>query len=184
MGNLKRLEWPAFLLLFAALAYAIVALVPGAAWQDFAKAEMLAAIAAVVVALALLGLRLLPVRRPGLERFIYAAFLAGMPFIYVAAALLQGDTPGLPIELIGVPLFVGLAAYGYYRSFLVIGLGIIAHGIGWDLWHHGAATSIASWYPAACLLADLTLGFLALTQLSAQQAPKHSLSAASPKPQP
>lgn len=175
MANFKRLEWAAFLLLFGVLGYAIVA--PGAAWQAIGKPEMLAVVAAMMVAVVLLVLRLLPPPRRllRLERFIYGVFLASMPFIYLAAALLQGDTRGIAIEALGIPVFVGLAIYGYYRSFWVVGAGIIAHGIGWDLWHHGTVTYIAAWYPIACLLADLALGFLALTQLSVQQVPNHSL---------
>ena len=180
MPHLKQFEWIAFLLLFVTLGYALAVLVPGTAWRDFAKAETLAAVAAVVVALVLLVLRLLPARPLRLERFVYAAFLAGMPFIYVAAASLQGDATGIAVELVGIPLFVGLAAYGYFRSFWVVGVGIMAHGIGWDLWHHGTATYIAAWYPVVCLLADLTLGFLALTQLAVQQVPNHSLQARRP----
>jgi hypothetical protein len=60
---------------------------------------------------------------------------------------------------------------GYYKSFLILGLGLAAHGLGWDLWHHGSSSYIASWYPSACLLVDLALGFLLVTQASMHQVP-------------
>lgn len=180
MPQLKRFEPAAFLLLFIALGYALVVLAPGSALSEFSKAETLACYAAIVFALALLALRALPARRLLVERFIYAAFLAGMPFVYLAAALIQNDSDGIVIEVVGVPVFVGLAAYGYFRSFAVLGVGIVAHGVGWDLWHHGSAVYIASWYPLACLLADLALGFLAITQMSAHQVPNNSFKRTGP----
>lgn len=105
-----------------------------------------------------------------------------MPFIYLAAALKRGSSFDIAIELVGVPLFVGLAVFGYYKSFLVLGLGLAAHGLGWDLWHHGSAFYIASWYPSACLLVDLALAFLIVTQASAHQMPNKALPRAAMPP--
>jgi uncharacterized protein DUF6010 len=170
MARLRKFEPVAFLLVFLALGYAFAVLPPRSALYDLFAPETHAAWASVVVALALLLLRLLPRRRLRLERFIYAIFLAGMPFIYLAAALKLGSGSGMAMELVGVPVFTGLAAYGYYKSFPVLGLGIAAHGLGWDLWHHGSVTYIAGWYPLACLVIDLALGFLAMTQAGVHQA--------------
>jgi hypothetical protein len=177
MANLKKLEPVAFVLLFIALYYALVVLAPHSALYDFPTAKTLAGLAAVVVAVALLVLRRLPKRRWSLERSIYAVFLAAMPCIYLAAALKRGSSSNIAIELVGVAVFVGLAVFGYYKSFLVLGLGIAAHGLGWDLWHHGSASYIASWYPLACLLVDLALGVLVLTQASVHQMPNKALHA-------
>ena len=174
MANLKKLEPVAFVLLFIVLYYALVVLAPDSA-LDFSKAETLAGWATVVAAVALLVLRRLPKRRWSLERSIYAAFLAAMPFIYLAAALKLGSSSDIAIELVGVPVFVGLAVFGYYKSFLALGLGLAAHGLGWDLWRHGSASYIASWYPFACLLVDLALAFLVLTQASVHQMPNKAL---------
>src|SRR5262249_24760959 len=140
--------------------------------HDFPTAETLAGLATVVVAVTLVVLRCLPQRRLHLERLIYAGFLAAMPFIYLAAALKLGSRFDIAIELLGVPVFVGLDAFGYYRSFLALGLGLAAHGLGWDLWHHGSSSYIASWYPSACLVIDLALGFLVVTQASEHQVPR------------
>jgi hypothetical protein len=175
MANLKKLEPVAFVLLFIALYYALVVLAPYSALYDFPTAETLAGLAAVVVAVALVVLRRLPKRRWRFERSIYAGFLAAMPFIYLAAALKLGSSFDVAIELVGVPVFVGLAVFGYYKSFLALGLGLAAHGLGWDLWHHGSASYIASWYPSACLVVDLALGFLVVTQASVHQMPNKAL---------
>jgi len=98
-----------------------------------------------------------------------------MPCIYLAAAFRRGSSSEIAIELVGLLVFVGLAVFGYYKSFLVLGFGIAAHGLGWDLWHHGSASYIASWYPFACLLVDLALGFLLFTQASVHQMPNKVL---------
>src|SRR5262249_20721954 len=170
MANLKKLEPVAFVLLFIVLYYALVVLAPDSALHD-STAETLAGGAAVLVAVALLVLPRLPQRRWNLERSIYAAFLAAMPFIYLAAALKLGSSSDIATELVGVPVFVGLAVFGYYKSFLALGLGLAAHGLGWDLWHHGSSSYIASWYPFACLLIDLALAFLVVTQASVHEVP-------------
>src|SRR5262245_17678277 len=171
MAKLENLEPVAFVLPFIALYYALAVLAPHSALYAFSTAETLAGWASVVVALALVSLRCLPKRRLRFERLIYAVFLAGMPFFYLAAGLKLGSSSDIAIELVGVPVFVGLAVFGYYKSFLALGLGIAAHGLGWDLWHQGSASYIASWYPLACLLIDLALGFLAITQAGVHQVP-------------
>ena len=175
MANLRKLEPVAFVLLFIVLFYALVVLAPHSALYDFPTAETLAGLATVVVAIALVVLRCLPKRRLRFERLIYAVFLAAMPFIYLAAALKQGSSSDIAIELVGVPVFAGLAVFGYYKSFLALGLGLAAHGLGWDLWHHGSASYIAGWYPSACLLVDLALGFLVFTQASVHQVSNKAL---------
>src|SRR5215510_13863582 len=166
VANLKKLEPVAFVLLFIALYSTLFVLAPHSALYDFPMAETLAGLAALVVAVALVVLRCLPSRRWHVERLIYAGFLAAMPFIYLAAALKRGSSFDIAIELTGVPVFVGLAVFGYYKSFLVHGLGLAAHGVDWDLWHHGSTSYITSWYPSACLVVDLALGFLVVTQAS------------------
>jgi hypothetical protein len=125
MANLKKLEPVAFVVLFIALYYALVVLAPHSALYDFPTAETLAGLATVVVAVALVVSRCLPKRRWRFERLIYAVFLAAMPFIYLAAALKRGSSFDIAIELVGVPVFVGLAVFGYYKSFLAP-LGLVS----------------------------------------------------------
>ncbi|HET7452472.1 MAG TPA: hypothetical protein VFL12_07010 [Thermoanaerobaculia bacterium] len=165
MTKLQKLEPAAFVLLFAATYYAVFVLPPRSALYDLSSVEALAGWATVAVAIALLVLRLLPGRRLRLERSIYAAFLAAMPLIYLAASFQRQAGPAIGIELAGTAIFVGLAFFGYFRSFVVLGWGIAAHGVGWDLWHHGSSY-ISPWYPFACMVIDLALGFLVITQAS------------------
>src|SRR5262249_40007591 len=127
MANLKKLEPVAFALLFTALYYALVMLAPHSALSDFPAAETVAGLTTVLVAVALIILRCLPQRRWHFERLIYAGFLGAMPFIYLAAALKLGSSFDIAIELVGVLIFVSLAVFGYYKSFLALGLGIAAH---------------------------------------------------------
>src|SRR5262252_5018200 len=122
MASLKRLEPVAFVLLFIVLCYALVVLAPHSALHDF-MAETLAGGATVAVAIALLVLRRLPKRHWSLERSIYAVFLAAMPCIYLAAAFRRGSSSDIAIEIVGLLVFVGLAVFGYYKSFLILGLG-------------------------------------------------------------
>src|SRR5262245_59262358 len=133
MANVKKLEPVAFVLLFIALYYALVVLAPHSALYDFPTAETLAGLVTVVVAVALVVLRCLPQRRLRFERLIYAGFLAAMPFIYLAAAFKRGSSFDIAIELVGVPVFVGLAVFCYYQSFLALALCLRTHGLGWDL---------------------------------------------------
>jgi len=81
------------------------------------------------------------------------------------AALLRSPDPGtLGLEASGGLLFVGLAGLGYLRYPWLLGLGILGHGFGWDLWHHGRSHFIPDWYSVACLMIDVGLGLYALTQ--------------------
>ena len=169
MTFLKKFESSAFVLLFVALAYSLAALAPRTALIELGRPETLAAIATTLVAFGLLLLRVLPKRRLQIERAIYALFLAAMPLIYFAAAYMSGSQNDLDSEVVGVLIFVGVAVFGYYKSFLTLGLGIMAHGLGWDSWHHHSHSYVANWYPMACLLADLAFGFLVITQACAHR---------------
>lgn len=167
--RLAKYEPIAFVAMFAAFGYAFVEMIPRSSLREIFRMETSAGYTAAIVAVALLVLRLLPRRRLGVERLIYALFLAAMPFVYLVPALMQRHGQTIAIESVGVLVFVGLAVYGYFKSFALLGIGIVLHGIGWDLWHHQSATYMASWYPLACLFADLLMGFLAMTQSHAHQ---------------
>lgn len=167
MSYLKKFESTAFVVLFLTLAYWLAALAPRTALTNFGRSETLACIATAFVTFALLLLRVLAKRRPKVERVVYALFLAAMPLIYFVAAYISGSPNDLAVEFLGVLIFMGLAVFGYYKSYLTLGFGIMAHGVGWDSWHHHSHHYIADWYPAACLLADLALGFLVISQAEA-----------------
>ena len=87
---------------------------------------------------------------------------------------LRGPTASVPadrvgrdlaLESIGIVVYGGAAVAGYLRRPWLIGAGIIAHGLGWDLWHHGRSSYVPDWYSAACLVVDLGVGAFALAYL-------------------
>jgi hypothetical protein len=171
MPYLEKFESSAFVLLFVTLAYSLAALAPRTALTDVGRPETLAGIATALVAFVMLFLRVLPKRRPHIERAVYALFLTAMPMIYFAAAYMSGSRGDLALKLVGVLIFVGLAVLGYCKSYLALGFGIMAHGVVWDSWHHHSHPYVASWYPMTCLLVDLALGFLVITQAGVHQRP-------------
>ena len=157
-------------LLFGQLAATLLA--PEPPWRNWSEPTYLAMAAVWIVTLALGLLRFLPRRRLRLERAILALFLAGMPVVYLWAALLrEPDARTLSVEGLGGLIFGGLAVLGYLRYPWLLGLGIIAHGLGWDLWHYGRSHFMPDWYAPACLLADVGLGLYALTQAKTYGSP-------------
>jgi hypothetical protein len=108
------------------------------------------------------------------ERISLALFLAGMPVVYIVSWLVAGGGGAHPawlwVELLGLPLYAGLAALGLLRSpwFLVAGIG--AHGIGWDAWHYKISGYVPTWYVTACLLADVGLSLYLATRVPAWRA--------------
>jgi hypothetical protein len=93
-------------------------------------------------------------RRERLERHLLAVFLAAMPLMYLWGALLDHDLNAVFVEIVGGVVYVTWAVAGYRRSVLLLGLGIAAHGIGWDGWHHHA-DYIAPWYADMCFIVDV-----------------------------
>ncbi|MDR3415711.1 MAG: hypothetical protein P4L83_05955 [Nevskia sp.] len=161
----QALETGAFLLLSALLAYCWLALAPPVPLAEYAYNPAYFALAAGTLTSALyLALRLAPARTEGLERLLLALFLAAMPLIYLWAALRSGDRAGALIEAGGFCVYGALAFVGYRRSVALLGLGIIAHGVGWDAWHHHHAAYIEPWYPFGCFVVDAGLGLLVLVR--------------------
>jgi hypothetical protein len=97
-------------------------------------------------------------RREHLERLLLASFLAGMPIMYLWGALRNHDTSGALLESVGLLVYGAWAVVGYRRSSMVIGMGIAAHGIGWDAWHHGHVSYMEPHYPMGCLIIDIAFG--------------------------
>ena len=164
MNLLARLEVPAFALLIVVVAYACAGLAPQSPLLHPLQPPYFATLAAMGVTASLLLLRRLPRRRLSLERLTLALFLSGMPLIYVWAAWLANDAAGMDLELFGLPVFAGLAWWGYRHSTAILGAGILAHGIAWDAWHHGHSAYMPDWYALGCLLVDVALGLLVFTQ--------------------
>lgn len=166
MNNHRWLELGGFGLLFGVLAYSWLGLAPPVPWADYAiNPAYFALVAATVTAPLYAGLRLMPRRRPGRERLLLAAFLAGMPVIYLWAALRAHDGGGVVLESVGLVVYGACAWVGLRRrSTLLLGLGIAAHGVGWDAWHHGHTVTIEAWYPLGCLIVDMAFGLLVVIQ--------------------
>ena len=131
------------------------------------------AIAATVVVVAFLFV----VRRQGpqgveVEKRLLAAFLVGMPFVYVARALVAGAQSSLWWEVLAVPLFSVVAILGLKKSPWFLVAGIASHGMAWDAWHYRRSAYIPNWYSACCLLLDLALAGYLLLRVSAYTQPK------------
>jgi hypothetical protein len=131
-----------------------------------------ALVAGTAVAPAYAALALLRHRREGLEKLLLAAFLAAMPAIYLWGALRNHEPNAMLVEFAGFAVYAGWALVGYRRSTLLLGLGIAAHGLGWDSWHHGHASYIESWYPSACLLVDVAFALAIAAHLHARRTVK------------
>jgi hypothetical protein len=147
---------------------AVFWLAPGAVLHSPAEPTSLATFCSVAVTLLLLASRLAGTDR--FDRLVLAVFLAGMPIIYAWAAILHGGRGDLGVEALGVLAFVGVALAGYARWPWLIGIGILAHGLAWDSWHHGHSSYIPDWYSLGCLVTDLGVGAFALLRSEATTA--------------
>jgi hypothetical protein len=100
------------------------------------------------------------------ERRIMAAFLAGMPLVYVATLLFSDDKSGLPLELVAVPIYGTMAWLGLRRWPMLIAIGIALHGIAWDAWHLSGARVVPAWYAAGCLILDVAMAIYVAVRVS------------------
>jgi hypothetical protein len=125
----------------------------------------------IIVVLALLVTRTMGDRGVQIERPLLAAFLAGMPLVYVGSWLWYRPADGaglawLQAELAGVPLYFALAWLGLRRWPWLLAVGIAAHGLCWDAWHYGRTPFVPDWYAFACLLMDVTLALYVATRVA------------------
>lgn len=164
----------AFVLLVAQLAIT-VAMLPDSPLAHLAEPTYLAALASIAVSL-VLGITRFVARPPGLDRLVLAVFLAAMPFIYAWCAVLRGDASDRALEAVGIAIYAGAAIVGYLRAPWLIGAGILAHGLGWDLWHHARSGYVPDWYSAACLVADVGIGAFALVYVRRGDEPARATS--------
>ena len=168
---LSSMEFLAFFMLFVAIGYTWGNLAPEPLFSDPVFPTHFSIINCALFAVLFAVVRLLPKRRLKLERLSLALFLAGMPIIYLWSALIKVEGVGVLVELVGVFIFISIAAWGYIQSDspLILCVGILMHGIGWDIWHPEHSVSIESWYSIGCLVIDIALSFLVLTQLKAHR---------------
>ena len=130
-------------------------------WQALRYPFLLAAVAAAVTVACLWLTRWLGWQAIKFERAWLAAFLVGMPLIYVMGWFVARDRTAsswIWIEFLGLALFAAFAALGLMNSTWFLAIGIAGHGFAWDSWHYKNSTYVPDWYAVACLLVDLTLG--------------------------
>jgi hypothetical protein len=136
-------------------------------WSPSAEPVYLAAVGGVATSVFIAILRAAGMRGSAVERTALALFLGGMPLVYVASWLVAPAPGWLGIELVGVAIFVPLAVLGMTRSAWFLAAGIVAHGLGWDLWHYGHTPFVPDWYTIGCLVADVGIGIYAAIEAPA-----------------
>jgi len=130
-------------------------------WQAPGDPFLLAAVVGAVTVACLWLTRWLGSRAMKFERTMLAAFLVGMPLVYVMgwfAARDHSASSWIWAELLGLALFAAFATLGLKNSPWFLAIGIAGHGFGWDLWHYKNSAYIPEWYAVACMLVDLALG--------------------------
>jgi hypothetical protein len=153
----------------------LIVVLLAAAWMLFSAPSLvsgdpciLASVANAIVAPCLWLTRKRRFQGISVERYLLAAFLAGMPLVYLGRYLVSTDviaTVWLWLEILGLLIFVTFAVLGLTRSpwFLVIGIAL--HGIAWDSWHYESSAYIPSWYAFGCAAVDLALGGYVATRV-------------------
>jgi hypothetical protein len=154
-------------------------LVPDIRAADLIEPTIQAALTTPVVFTALLVMRLRG-WRPIAERRLLALFLGMMPTVYLLAGALHGITPSwLAVEVIGQIFFAAVALAGLWWSPWFLVTGIAAHGLLWDLPHHGRAPFMADWYAIGCLVVDVGWAGYAALRVPAWEAERKPVSAPS-----
>jgi hypothetical protein len=162
---LSTLERVALLGLVAQQVFVFL-VVPASPFAHLDQAVYFATVATTPITVALVVLRFAAKRRIGLEKQLLAAFLAGMPVIYTVAAIQQGASgqvismEGTAILVFGVFAIVGVIGSPW---FLVV--GIAAHGVCWDVWHHPTELVVPGWYAVGCFVVDVAMAGWAATQV-------------------
>lgn len=148
-----------FLIAFSIVTGWTLYMVPS--WRALGDPFLHGAVATAVTVACLWLTRWLGWRTMKFERAWLAAFLVGMPLVYVLgwlAARNRAATSWIWLELLGLALFAAFAALGLKKSPWFLVVGIAGHGIAWDSWHYKNSAYVPDWYAVACLLVDLALG--------------------------
>jgi hypothetical protein len=168
-GPTKQNAIPIFILIaLSIITLWMLYLVPS--WQAAGNPFLLGATASAVTVACLWLARRLGSRAVKFERIWLAAFLVGMPVVYVMGWLAAGDraaSSGIWEELLGLALFTTFATLGLKSSPWFLVIGIVGHGLAWDSWHYKNSAYVPDWYAVACLLVDLALGAYLIARVPA-----------------
>jgi len=142
-------------------------------WHVSGDPCLLAAAASAVVVTCLWLTRWRGSRGVIFERNLLAGFLVIMPLVYVARYLLASSGRAalywLWLEILGTIIFVAFAVLGLKRSPWFLAIGMVLHGLAWDMWHYRNSTYIPDWYVVACLAVDLAVGAYVAARIPAYQ---------------
>jgi hypothetical protein len=142
-------------------------------WQVSRDPCLLAAAATVVIVTCLWLTRWRRLRGVIFERNLLAAFLVGMPLVYIARYLFASTgrvaNYWFWVEVLGTTIFAALAVLGVKRSPWFLAIGMVLHGLAWDTWHYRNSTYIPDWYAIACLVVDLAFGAYVAARVPAYQ---------------
>lgn len=139
-------------------------------WQALGNPFLLGAVASAVTAACLWLTRWLGLRAMRFERGWLAAFLVGMPVVYLLGWFVTRDRAAsswIWVELVGLAIYAAFAALGLTKSPWFFAIGIAGHGLAWDSWHYRNSAYVPDWYAVACLLVDLVLGAYLVARMSA-----------------
>lgn len=93
-----------------------------------------------------------------------------MPLVYVSrylfAATGHGASYCFGVEVLGTFIFAALAVLGVKRLPWFLVIGVVLHGLAWDIWHYRNSSYIPDWYAIACLAVDLALGGYVASRVS------------------
>lgn len=93
------------------------------------------------------------------ERSFYSTVLIIIASYYVLFAIQGESTDALVWEIVIALPFLAVAIFGALRFPLLVGIGIVAHGL-FDLVHHVIIHNpgVPSWWPGFCMSIDVALG--------------------------
>jgi hypothetical protein len=144
-------------------------MVPDVRGTDLLEPTIQAVILTPFVLTAILAFRIAGTP-PVWERRLLALFLLSMPTVYLGSLALHGGSPAwLAIEIGGQVAFAALALAGLRGSGWVLVFGLAAHGLLWDLWHHGRTPFMPDWYATGCLIVDIGWAVYAASRVKVWQ---------------
>lgn len=110
------------------------------------------------------------------ERSFYPTVLIVIASYYLLFAVIGNATfITLVAETLLASLFLGLAAFGAFRSMAWVGLGLILHGL-LDSIHPAILQNpgVPAWWPAFCAAVDLSLGVWVVWLVSTESREKEA----------